>query len=142
MAAIHNQYGKNFTTRSGDTLYDIPGYWNGDMAVAETLWDGGGTDTIDVSMSNLNDSIDLREGAGSTWGNVAIPNLYIAFGAQIENATTGSGNNTLIGNALGNVLIGNGGSDILSRLWRQRHANGGHRIGYLRLSDGRRSRRD
>jgi serralysin len=40
-----------------------------------------------------------------------VDNIAIAYGAKIENATGGSGNDTLIGNSLSNVLTGNAGND-------------------------------
>ncbi len=41
-------------------------------------------------------------------------NIAIAYGAKIENAIGGVGNDTLISNSLNNVLNGNGGSDTVS----------------------------
>ncbi|MDQ3246574.1 MAG: M10 family metallopeptidase C-terminal domain-containing protein [Pseudomonadota bacterium] len=41
-------------------------------------------------------------------------NISIAYGAQIENAIGGGGNDTIIGNALANRLVGNGGDDVIS----------------------------
>jgi len=38
-------------------------------------------------------------------------NIAIAYGAEIENAIGGSGNDTIVGNALGNHLVGNAGND-------------------------------
>ncbi|MEO6224912.1 MAG: M10 family metallopeptidase C-terminal domain-containing protein, partial [Sphingomicrobium sp.] len=40
-------------------------------------------------------------------------NIAIAYGAKIENAVGGSGNDTIKGNALDNQLFGNAGDDIL-----------------------------
>jgi len=42
-----------------------------------------------------------------------VDNIAIAYGAQIENAIGGSGNDTINGNALNNVLTGNGGNDTI-----------------------------
>lgn len=40
-------------------------------------------------------------------------NVGIAYGAVIENAIGGSGNDTILGNGVDNVLTGNGGNDVL-----------------------------
>lgn len=40
-------------------------------------------------------------------------NVGIAYGVTIENAIGGSGNDTIIGNAVANVLTGNAGNDVL-----------------------------
>jgi Ca2+-binding RTX toxin-like protein len=40
-------------------------------------------------------------------------NISIAYGAQIENAIGGSGNDTIIGNDLANRLVGNAGNDTI-----------------------------
>ena len=41
-------------------------------------------------------------------------NISIAYGAQIENAIGGVGNDTIKGNDVGNLLVGNAGNDIIS----------------------------
>ena len=41
-------------------------------------------------------------------------NISIAYGAKIENAIGGGGNDTISGNALANVLTGNNGEDAIS----------------------------
>lgn len=43
-----------------------------------------------------------------------VDNIAIAYGAQIENAVGGSGDDILVSNSLANVLNGNGGSDTVS----------------------------
>jgi serralysin len=138
IAAAQRLYGANMTTRTGDTIYG----WNSNAVLADgvtadqiyrigsvtarrifCIWDAGGTDTIDGSGYAQNELISLVEGTFSNVGplsNIAgdtqslIGNISIAYGAVIENATGGSGNDTLIGNAIGNTLIGNAGNDILS----------------------------
>ena len=42
-----------------------------------------------------------------------VDNIAIAYGAVIENAIGGSGDDTIIGNAAANLLIGNDGDDVL-----------------------------
>src|SRR5207237_6758249 len=73
--------------------------------------------------------IDLRQGVdyGSRVGvpvtegttptdQVVVNNLWIAYGAKIENAIGGDGNDTLVGNELNNQLTGRGGNDSLDGL--------------------------
>jgi Ca2+-binding RTX toxin-like protein len=123
IAAIQHLYGANMTTRAGSDIYTfVP-----DVPFFMTIWDAGGTDTISVVNFTLGSEIDLQAGHFSS---IAIPsdaplaggqmptydgtdNLAIAFNVTIENATGGSGNDTLTGNAASNVLKGNAGNDTL-----------------------------
>ena len=86
---------------------------------AFTIVDGGGTDTVDFSNYSANQRIDLTESsASSTQATISdvgglIGNMTLAVGTVIENATSGSGDDTLTGNGAGNVLTANGGNDRL-----------------------------
>ena len=57
--------------------------------------------------------MDLREGAFSDAGGMTL-NISIAFGAEIENAIGGLGDDELRGNGLANRLEGGGGADRLN----------------------------
>ncbi len=107
--AITTLYGTSTTTRTGDTVYG-PGWSTSTGALA--IFDSAGNDTIDVSAFAGNQRIDLNPG---TFSNVLgeIGNVSIALGVIIENATSGAGADTLIGNAANNVLNGGLGNDIL-----------------------------
>ena len=116
IAAIQYIYGANTDTRSGDTVYS----WAPGQQILETIWDGGGSDTIDWSNQSSAALIDLNEGAWSQlgpayWTGVAFESntLAIAYNVVIENAIGGSGNDRIIGNAADNELSGGGGSDSL-----------------------------
>ncbi|MCC7266970.1 MAG: M10 family metallopeptidase [Caulobacteraceae bacterium] len=119
IAALQALYEANMATRAGDTVYGYnsttgrPSY---DVTQASapvfTIWDGGGTDTLDLSGSRLAANVDLNEG-GFTNAFGMIGNIAIAYGAKIENARGGSAADTLLGNALANRLEGGGGSDTL-----------------------------
>ena len=77
-----------------------------------TLYDTGGTDTLDVRTDHYAQHIDLRpEGISSVYG--ARGNLVIARGTVIENAVAGHGDDTVIGNAADNALDGRAGNDVL-----------------------------
>jgi Ca2+-binding RTX toxin-like protein len=74
-------------------------------------WGGGGSDTIDYSARTAPVYVDLRAQAG--YVNRGSGFVLTDQMNSIENATGGSGNDTLIGDGGDNVLIGGGGSDVL-----------------------------
>lgn len=118
--ALQNIYGANDSTRGGNTTY---GY-NADPSADDiydftlnltpkfTIWDGGGTDTIDLSGSGDAQRINLNDGTLSDILGY-LGNIGIAVGARIENAFGGAGADTILGNALDNVLDGGAGGDLL-----------------------------
>jgi serralysin len=120
IAAIQQLYGANKATRAGDTVYR----WDPGERLFETIWDGGGRDTIDWSNQWRPAVIDLAPGAWSrlgtpyTWrdggrSGATPETLAIARGVTIENARGGKGSDTILGNAAVNSLSGNDGNDIL-----------------------------
>ncbi|MEM9139772.1 MAG: M10 family metallopeptidase, partial [Pseudomonadota bacterium] len=117
--AVQSIYGADMTTRTEATVYGFNATAdreafdftvNTNPVVA--IWDAGGIDKIDVSGWSMNQVVDLNDGAFSSVGHLT-QNLAIAYGAEIEMAETGDGNDRLVGNELANVLSGNGGSDTL-----------------------------
>ena len=120
IAAMQRLYGANTNIAKGDTVY---GFHNtGDSAYALTsssqqivacIWDGGGTDTIDVSGYANNQKIDLNQGQFSDIGALT-KNLSIAMGTIIENAIGGSGNDVIFGNDSNNQLTGGAGDDTIN----------------------------
>lgn len=117
IAAAQRMYGANYNTRAGDTTYGFnnnsgePWYsFDAGGHIYAAIWDGGGTDTLNFSVTNATQLIDLREGDFSNVGG-DIGNVAIAVGARIENAIGGNGADTLIGNGLNNLLQGGLGSD-------------------------------
>ena len=124
--AMSNIYGLSTTTRTGNTTY---GYGSNtgnavlDAAVALndpanenyvafTLFDNGGTDTINLSGFAGDQRIDLTEGASSDVLGGRL-NMGVAYGTVIERATGGAGDDHITGNAAANRLTGNGGADTL-----------------------------
>jgi len=105
-----------------DTSRD--GYYVGQSTYYSSIWDAGGVDQI-VYSGARNTNIDLRaatlqyENGGGGWISYAT-GIYggytIANGVTIENATSGSGNDTLIGNNVANVLDGGAGTDTMQGL--------------------------
>ncbi len=141
IAALQTLYGADYTVNSGNTTYSwAPGSGNtlvdGQIAIAPganvifaTIWDGGGTDTYDLSAYTTDLQIDLAPGSASLFsaaqasnlgdGRSARGNIYNALTAGgsnaslIENAIGGSGNDTIKGNDAINTLKGEGGNDRL-----------------------------
>lgn len=130
--AIQNLYGQDNATRTGDSVYGFNSTETGIYDVETnffdqgirlpgmSIWDAGGTDTLDFSGYSANQRISLIEETFSDIGDntvTADPNdavinvLTIARGTVIENAIGGSGNDTFIGNAADNMFTGNGGDD-------------------------------
>ena len=110
IAAMSVLYGLSTTTRVGNTTYGSG--WGTAMG-ALCIFDSGGIDTIDVSAISGNHRIDLNPGSFSNIKS-EVGNVSIALGVMIENATGGSGDDTLIGNSADNVLIGGAGNDSVS----------------------------
>ena len=117
--AMGNLYGLSATTRTGDTTYGFNNNSGRDTfnaamnpAVAYTVFDSGGTDTLDYSGFGQNQLIDLNAEHFSNVGP-GRGNVNIARGVLIENAIGGSGADTLVGNDAANRLSGGGGSDTL-----------------------------
>jgi len=143
--ALKRLYGSNAATNAGQTTYTflpegvgIPGnelttiYGN----QVKTIYDSGGAgDKFDASSYTTDVTINLNPGGfidesgehnfSSIGGN---RNIAIAYGTEIEDAVAGSGNDTLIGNGLANVLIGGGGNDELT--------GGGAPVGQMDTLDG------
>jgi hypothetical protein len=106
VAALQHLYGVNATYELGDTHHS----WAPNDNNFRVIWDAGGIDTFNITNYSLNSTIDLRPGRYSSIGGET-RNVAIAFGADIENARGGNGNDVLIGNELDNLLIGNNGND-------------------------------
>jgi len=114
--AIRLLYGLNPETRTGDTRYGfnsgVPGQ-SLSSAIEQrvfTIYDAGGTDTLDFSGYSTNQLIDLRPGSFSNTGAL-VKNVSIALGTTIENAIGGTGSDILIGNETANILQGGKGDD-------------------------------
>jgi Ca2+-binding RTX toxin-like protein len=128
--ALQYLYGANAAYNAGNTTYTF----DYDGQYFETIWDGGGIDTIDYSSSVFGATIDLREGAWSSLGRpiqfdyvdltkgglsqlmyLDWRTVWIAYGTKIENAYGGQLTaNTIHGNSLDNELHGQLGPDSIS----------------------------
>jgi len=111
IAALQHIYGVNTNHNSGDTIYNLTsGKYSG--IYVGTTWDGAGNDTYDASASTSNNTLDIREGLANVT-RVDDVHIWTAFGANIENATGGSGDDVINGNDMNNLLIGNNGNDSI-----------------------------
>ena len=118
--AIQQMYGADYTTRATNTIYGFnstAGNWIYDYtqntSPVMTIWDGDGTDTIDLSGWSTSSTLSLTAGSYSSVNNMTY-NLAIAYDVDIENAIGGSGDDTLGGNDLDNVITGNAGNDTIT----------------------------
>ncbi|MDG1806457.1 MAG: M10 family metallopeptidase C-terminal domain-containing protein [Pirellulaceae bacterium] len=108
IAVLQTKYGANMTHATGDNVYDSD-YWRGTLDVVDSIWDAGGTDTIDASDQFIGASFDLRPGGFNLIGQGVVS---IAFGVDIENAIGTQFDDKFVGNELANVLEGTAGNDV------------------------------
>ncbi len=111
--ALQNVYGINTDYNAGDTTYTLQ------SGRAYTIWDGGGTDTLSGAHISSNMIISLVDGSYSSVGQTE--NIAIAYGATIENAIGGKGNDVIYGNTANNTISGGKGNDTF-------YASGGNDV--------------
>ncbi|MDK4806194.1 MAG: M10 family metallopeptidase [Novosphingobium aromaticivorans] len=110
IAAIQAIYGANTSYNAGNTKY----VYSPDDPFYATIWDAGGTNTIDLRAFTQASFVDLHPGAYSTLGfnGAAVSNnLGIAYGVHIETLFGGSGSDTLVGDDLLNRIYAGKGDD-------------------------------
>jgi serralysin len=117
--AIGQLYGLSTTTRTGDTTYGFNSTAgravydaNLHSNTAYTIFDSGGTDTLNYSGFMANQLINLAPESFSNIGG-RTGNVVIARGTLIENAIGGGGSDEIRGNSGNNVLNGGAGNDRL-----------------------------
>ena len=130
IVAMQQMYGLSTTTRAGNTTYGFNSNAGSSIydaqsmgALAYTVFDSAGVDTLDYSGFTSNQLINLNP---ETFSNVGtgIGNVSIARGTVIENAIGGSGNDTIIGNQRGQCPHGQLGHRQAHWRSRQRHVSG------------------
>ena len=120
IAAIQFMYGVR-AAETGDNVYKLPTI-NDRGTGWDCIWDTGGSDTITGAGSTGDLTIDLRAapltgpnaGGYVSWMGGIKGGFTIANGVTIENATGGSGNDTLNGNDAKNVIAGGTGNDNIN----------------------------
>lgn len=114
--AMQYLYGANMSYNAGDDIY----VFNGSTNYYQTIWDAGGTDTIQYA-SSTGGVINLEAGSFSVLGKaikldkgtMQSDNVAIAYNVTIENAIGGDGHDTVYGNNVANILQGGNGNDSL-----------------------------
>jgi serralysin len=117
---LQRVYGANMNHRPGDDTYRFAR----NDTTQRTLWDAGGNNTINLQNSISDERIDLRQGQFSSIHGVPSA-LRIAYGTVIQNARTGIGNDTLIGNEEVNILRSIEGDNIFRGMGGNDHLYGG-----------------
>jgi serralysin len=107
--AMQHIYGANLSYRTGADVYGL------DNRSYRTIWDAGGSDTLDASSwaEPAGVLLDLREGAFSGRFD-GVRRTAIAYDAVIENAVGSDREDELIGNGAANRLEGGAGDDWLT----------------------------
>jgi serralysin len=124
--ALQALYGANWNYRSGNDTYS----WAPGAKVFETIWDGGGIDTLSAANQTRDVELHLTSGVFSKIGSPmwdehawVRDNLVIAFNATIENATGSNHDDSIFGSAAGNILVGGPGNDTMrGSEWADRDA--------------------
>ncbi|WP_231704120.1 M10 family metallopeptidase [Cochlodiniinecator piscidefendens] len=110
----------NTGQRTGNTTYgensNAGGYLDGLSGLTNpimfTIYDDGGTDTLDLRSSTSAQRIDMRsETVSDIYGQIGT--LSIARGTVIENVISGRYADTITGNDTDNVITGGGGADTI-----------------------------
>lgn len=134
IGAIQTIYGANTTFMNGNDTYTLPDT-NAAGTFWTSIWDTGGTDAI-VYNGTKDATIDLRPATlqnepggggfasfatGITGGFTiaaditnALANVNSETGVVIENATGGTGNDTITGNGAHNIINGGAGIDTMA----------------------------
>lgn len=116
IVAIQKLYGVADTLRTGNTTYGDNHQAGIGMrlsgTLAATIIDNGGTDTIDLSSRSSSQMVNLAPGTFSDIDGKK-GNVGIQRGTIIENAKTGSGQDTIKGNHVANTLDGGANNDLL-----------------------------
>src|SRR5207244_2677305 len=119
ITAVQTMYGST-SARTGNTtygfncnagsIYDFTQY-SGTPAL--TIYDSGGTDTLDCSGYSMAQTINLN---GGTWSSIGgyVNNIGIFTDTTIENAIGGAGDDIMIGNGADNTFRGGGGNDTIN----------------------------
>jgi Ca2+-binding RTX toxin-like protein len=120
VAVLQGKYGANTTHNNGNDTYIIQTA-NAAGTFWQSIWDTGGIDTISYA-GDADARIDLREatlqyeeGGGGflSYADGLFGGFTVANGVDVENITSGGGDDFLIGNALVNVISAGAGNDLI-----------------------------
>ena len=113
IAALQYLYGPSKTARTGNDTYQIS------SLSSNFIWDGAGTDVIDVGSATQTATIYLTPGYQGYLGPAKAEKVTTAgqitvnFGTVIENLIGSNYNDKLYGNEVGNKIEGGSGSDSI-----------------------------
>ena len=117
LVAIQAMYGRNLSHNRTNTTYTF----RDGVTYFQTIDDAGGTDKIvysgadDIRINlNVGSYSTVSEAISFSGGISARNTVWIGPGSVIESAQGGTGNDTLIGNATANLLVGMNGNDYLN----------------------------
>ena len=134
IAAVQFMYGANTSKNAGNNTYTLPDS-NTNGAYFSAIWDTGGVDKIyyngskDVSIDLRSATLQNEVGGGgflSTASGIkggftiaadftnVLTNENGETGVIIENATGGTGNDTITGNNVANIIYARQGNDVVS----------------------------
>jgi serralysin len=158
--ALQYLYGARDDLSGGDNVYKFD---RTNFNTVQTIWDSGGSDTLDFSALPANNvySLDMNHGKPLT-AKSALRDLgyylqpsqlpqsvdrgsiyttetfgtYIAFGANIENLVGSPGNDQAIGNELANSILGGAGNDTITGGPQSDTLDGGESNDYIYGSKG------
>jgi serralysin len=105
VAALQYLYGANMSAYAGNDTHVFS-----DNGINGTLWDAGGTDTIDASGLLVSATIDLHAGSYSYTENTYVA---MAYNMTIEHAIGGAAADRIDGNDADNHIYGMNGGDTL-----------------------------
>ncbi|WP_282188955.1 M10 family metallopeptidase [Azospirillum aestuarii] len=125
VAVLQAYYGANRSTRTGDDVYAVDGRYP-----LAALWDAGGRDIVDASLTSVTLAGEAGSGAllrrpgdplplagwFSGWSGVHLdlrpgaisPHLAVAYGAAIEDAIGSRGDDLIVGTDPGTLTAGDG----------------------------------
>ncbi|WP_282170651.1 M10 family metallopeptidase C-terminal domain-containing protein [Ruegeria atlantica] len=146
IAALQAMYGANTSANSGSNIYTLPSSNSAGVGY-QAIWDTGGIDALRHAGSQ-NAVLDLRPatldysvlgGGGVSFVGGVKGGYTIAAGAIIENASGGSGDDTILGNGAENTIWGHLGNDTIYSASNGSNNNnllGGHGHDAIHLADG------
>jgi len=114
IAALQYMYGPNPSVRSGNDTYTAS------ESSSNFIWDGAGSDTLDLSGAKQGGTFYLTPGYWGYFGNApassitAAGQVTINFGTQLENLVGSNFADKLYGNELANVMTGGAGNDTIN----------------------------
>ena len=138
LLSMQTLYGDNTRIMSGNTIYGVghntTGAWAAlselldgptlNRAIAFTLIDRSGIDTIRFTADTANQRVNLNGGSVSSVYGLR-ENMMIEARTVIENYEAGSGHDLILGNAANNTVMGHAGNDRIDGLAGRDNLQGG-----------------